>query len=60
MKEKEWSTPAEAEIEGDRYIWWYVCGECHSAINWKDEECRECKRPISWAGLELKRAENND
>lgn len=40
-----------AEYEGDaRTTWWYVCGECHAAINWKDKRCKSCGRRISWEG----------
>lgn len=46
LKEQE---AAEAEIEGDgRSTWWYVCGECHTAINPRDKFCRECGRKILW------------
>jgi len=44
---KEQSAPAE--IEGDwRSTWWYVCGECHTAIGPNDKYCRECGRRIVW------------
>ena len=40
---------AEAEIEGDgRNVWWFVCGECHTAIDEKDKYCRECGRRLIW------------
>jgi len=39
---------AEVEIEGDKWTWWYVCGECHSAVNLRDEKCRECGRRLIW------------
>lgn len=38
----------EAEIEGGEEIWWFVCGECRSAIDPKDKFCRECGRKIIW------------
>lgn len=44
MKDK----PVDVGIEGDRWTWWYVCGECHTAINPGDEICRECKRKLKW------------
>ena len=38
------------EIEGDRYTWFYVCGDCHGQINWHDEVCRHCKARLDWNG----------
>lgn len=35
-------TPEEIEREGDRYNWWYVCPECHGAIDDHDRFCRHC------------------
>ena len=41
--------PVEPEYEGDALSnWWYVCGECHTAIDTKDKYCRECGRKIKW------------
>ena len=45
IAEKE---PAESEIEGGGSTWWYVCGECHSAIDMKDRYCKHCGRPVRW------------
>ena len=42
------SRAVEAEIEGGGLTWWYVCGECHSAIDRADKYCRECGRKIIW------------
>ena len=37
------------EIEGDaRSTWWYVCGECHGNIDWKDPYCRHCGKKAIW------------
>ena len=37
------------EIEGDaRSTWFYVCGECHSAVDTGDKYCHECGRRIIW------------
>lgn len=44
---------AEAELEGDGSTWWYVCGECHGAINYKADICPHCKAVLSWDGLGL-------
>ena len=55
MDELEKVQPAEdpervtvPEIEGDRYGWFYVCGECHGQINWKDNICPHCGWRINW------------
>ena len=40
--------PMSPEIEGDRYSWWYVCSECHGAINLNDKFCHECGRRQKW------------
>ena len=42
--------PVPAELEGGGSTWWYVCGECHTAIDTKYKFCRECGRRISWNG----------
>ena len=44
----------QAEIEGDRYTWWYVCSECHVAIDYLIKNCPCCKRKVDWAGVILK------
>jgi len=38
--------PVEAEIEGGGSSWWYVCGECHGAIDKWDSFCKHCGRPV--------------
>lgn len=45
--QKEWTIP---EVEGDRWSWFYVCGECHGQINWHDQQCRHCGRWVNWNG----------
>ena len=40
--------PVEPEIEGDRWSWFYVCGECHGYVSTEDEYCRHCGREIKW------------
>ena len=38
-----------AEYEADsRSTWWYVCGECHTALDHSDKFCRQCGRRILW------------
>lgn len=45
---------AEAEIEGDgKSTWWYVCGECHGAVNYQADTCRHCGAILSWEGFGL-------
>lgn len=40
--------PVQAEIEGSNSTWWYVCGECHTALNPHDKYCHECGRCVKW------------
>lgn len=42
------SEAADAEIEGGGSTWWYVCGECHTAIDPRDKYCKECGKRIRW------------
>lgn len=44
---------AEAELEGGGSTWFYVCGECHGAVNYQAETCRHCGAILSWDGLAL-------
>ena len=50
LKEQE---QVQAEVEGSAGSWWYVCGECHGAIDVRDSFCRHCGRRISWKGCAL-------
>lgn len=43
IKEQE---PADIEMEGGGSTWWYVCGECHGAVDSSDLFCRHCGRPF--------------
>ena len=47
--------PVLVDIEGDRWTWWYVCEECHGAVDWKDKTCPHCKSPLDWSGALWKR-----
>ena len=38
--------PVPAEIEGGDRCWFYVCGNCHTAINPRDVYCRVCGRKV--------------
>ena len=43
LKEQD---PVETELEGGGSTWWYVCGECHGAIDENDNYCKHCGRRI--------------
>ena len=43
LKEQE---AVEPELEGGGSNWWYVCGECHGAIDERDAYCRHCGRAV--------------
>lgn len=53
MKRIKETEPVQAEVEGGGTTWWYVCGECHGAIDTRDSFCRHCGRRISWKGCAL-------
>ena len=38
--------PQRIESEGGGYSWWYVCPECHGAIDEKDSYCRHCGQAV--------------
>ena len=38
--------PQEMELEGGGSSWWYVCSECHGAIDKQDEFCRHCGQAV--------------
>ena len=40
--------PVPAEVEGGGSSWWWVCGDCHGAIDNKDKYCRHCGTEIKW------------
>ena len=39
-------TPAQIELEGGGSTWWYVCEECHGAVDDSDSYCKHCGRPL--------------
>lgn len=45
---KEKQIPKEVEMEGGGSSWWYVCPECHGAINPKDAYCKHCGQAVKW------------
>ena len=38
--------PQKMEIEGGGSSWWYVCPECHGAIDSQDRFCRHCGQAV--------------
>ena len=38
--------PQEKEMEGGGSSWWYVCPECHGAIDKQDRFCRHCGQAV--------------
>ena len=39
--------PQEIELEGGGNTWWYVCPECHGAIDNHDRFCRHCGQALT-------------
>ena len=39
-------TPATIELEGGGTTWWYVCPECHCAIDRDDHYCKHCGQAV--------------
>lgn len=42
--------PVEPHVEhdSDDNSWYYGCGACHWAIDYKDRFCRHCGRKVKW------------
>ena len=38
--------PQKIDVEGGGYNWWYVCPECHGAIDSKDHFCKHCGQAV--------------
>ena len=38
--------PAEIEMEGGGTTWWYVCEDCHGAVDTSDLYCKHCGKPL--------------
>lgn len=36
----------QMEIEGGGHSWWWVCPECHGAIDRGDHFCRHCGQAV--------------
>lgn len=47
LREQE---PVEPHVErdSDGDSWYYGCGACHEAIDYKDKFCRHCGREVKW------------
>ena len=47
LREQE---PVEPHVEhdSDDDCWYYGCGACHEAIDYKDKFCRHCGRKVKW------------
>lgn len=43
---KEYKEPKEMELEGGGSTWWYVCPECHGAIDRQDSFCKNCGQKV--------------
>ena len=42
--------PEPIEMEGGGSSWWYVCPECHGAIDRNDRFCRHCGQAVTNEG----------
>jgi hypothetical protein len=49
LKEQEPVEPHD-EHASDDDSWYYGCGACHKAIDYKDRFCRHCGRAVKWNG----------
>ena len=38
--------PQEMEVEGGGSSWWYVCPDCHGAVDKQDRFCRHCGQAV--------------
>lgn len=38
--------PMTNEVEGGGSSWWYVCPECHGAIDHTDHYCKHCGQAV--------------
>ena len=48
IKEMKKQVPQEMELEGGGSSWWYVCPECHGAIDRADRFCKHCGQAVKW------------
>ena len=45
-EELERNIPQKNEVEGGGTSWWYVCPECHGAIDRQDHFCKHCGQAV--------------
>ena len=45
-EQKDRTIPQEIEIEGGGWNWWFVCPECHGAVDQEDSVCRHCGQAL--------------
>ena len=45
-EQKDRTIPQEIEIEGGGTVWWFVCPECHGAVDQKDSFCKSCGQAL--------------
>lgn len=46
VRELERNIPRKNEVEGGGPTWWYVCPECHGAIDRQDHYCKHCGQAV--------------
>lgn len=47
LREQEPAEPHQ-ECDRDEGTWYYGCGSCHQAIDYRDAYCRHCGRRVKW------------
>lgn len=47
LKEQEPVKPIR-QWDDDETTWWYSCGSCVQAVDYKDEYCRHCGKGLNW------------
>lgn len=55
MEDRKIRKRAGVEMEGGGSSWWYVCEECHGAVNYLADICPHCDSVLSWEGFGLPR-----
>ena len=47
LKEQEPVEPIR-QWDDDETTWWYSCGSCVQAVDYKDKYCRHCGKGLKW------------
>lgn len=47
LKEQEPVEPIR-QWDDDETTWWYSCGSCVQAVDYKDKFCRHCGKGLKW------------